>query len=241
MCCEVARVHGVSSRGATPLLQVSCSWIHDAYPDAKLYGSSRHHRKLPGLPWEPVLLDDPAVLSEFKEDLDLRIPAGTMSWLFQKFILFRLPYIIRTYAQSCALVLNEPGFAGVDFISSNEDIHFSSVVAFHKESKTIHVDDTFMFIPFPDVAKYFFLKQGTVQLHPTLAAALEPRKGAAEDFRKWMDSVFDEWKDVENLCAAHTGSLLSQDNTGESIQARLKWALFLVSPILWLHDLRYGK
>lgn len=57
-------------------LQVSCSWVHDAYPTAKLYGSSRHHEKLPSLPWETALLNDPAVLAEFKDDLDLRIPAG---------------------------------------------------------------------------------------------------------------------------------------------------------------------
>lgn len=131
--------------------------------------------------------------------------------------------------------------AGVDFISSNDSIHFSSVVAYHKESKSIHVDDTFMFIPFPDSARFFFFKQGTVQLHPTLAAALEPRKGASQDFRKWMNSVSEEWGDAENLCAAHTGNLLHQDNTGESIKSRLKWALLLVAPVLWLHDLRYGK
>jgi len=60
------------------VLQVSCSWVHDAYPSAKLYGSSRHHAKLPSLPWEPALLDDPAVLAGFKDDLDLRIPQGTV-------------------------------------------------------------------------------------------------------------------------------------------------------------------
>lgn len=129
----------------------------------------------------------------------------------------------------------------MDFISSNENIHFSSVVAYHKDSKTIHADDTFMFIPTPDIAQIFFIKQGTVQLHPTLGAALEPRKGASEDFRGWMRSVFDDWGEAENLCTAHTGNLLQVDNTGSSIKSRLKWALVLVSPVLWLHDFRYGK
>lgn len=98
-----------------------------------------------------------------------------------------------------------------------------------------------MFIPVPDMAKIFFIKQGTVQLHPTLAAALEPRQGASEDLRDWMQSVLNDWGDAENLCAAHTGDLLQPDNTGDSIKSRLQWALFMVSPILWLHDLRYGK
>lgn len=70
--CRVAFLHH-----RLVLLQVSCNWIHDAYPDAKLYGSSRHHEKLPNLPWQPALLDDPAVLAEFDDELDLRIPAGT--------------------------------------------------------------------------------------------------------------------------------------------------------------------
>lgn len=84
-------------------LQVFCQWAHEAYPGAKLYGSSRHTRKQPELPWQKALLDDPATLAEFKDDLDLRIPAG------------------------------------VDFISSNENVHFSSVVAYHPATQTIHV------------------------------------------------------------------------------------------------------
>ena len=59
--------------------------------------------------------------------------------------------------------------AGVDFISSNESVHFSSVLVFHPSTKTLHVDDTFMFIPTPAAAEFLNFKQGTVQLHPTLA------------------------------------------------------------------------
>jgi len=33
---------------------------------------------------------------------------------------------------------------GVDFISDDENVHFSSVLAYHRQSKTIHVDDTYM-------------------------------------------------------------------------------------------------
>ena len=60
---------------------------------------------------------------------------------------------------------------GVDFISSNESVHFSSVLAYHMASKTLHVDDTFMFIATPKAAEIFGFKEGTVQLHPTLAGA----------------------------------------------------------------------
>jgi hypothetical protein len=66
---------------------------------------------------------------------------------------------------------------GVDFISSNESIHFSSVLCYHKATKTVHVDDTFMFVPTPKAAEIIGFKEGTLQLHPTLAGA--PRAAAA--------------------------------------------------------------
>ena len=58
-----------------------------------------------------------------------------------------------------------------------------------------------MFIPLPTVAIVCFARDGTVQLHPTLAAALQPRKGASTDFGDWMHEVFADWKDAKNLCA----------------------------------------
>lgn len=184
-------------------MQVFCQWAHETYPKAKLYGSSRHVKKQPDLPWQKDILDDPKTCESFKEDLDLRIPAG------------------------------------VDFISTNESVHFSSVVAYHPASKTIHVDDTFMFIPLPAV--FCFAQEGTVQLHPTLGSALQPRKGASTDFEGWMKSVFTDWKDAKNLCTAHTGALLAEKNTGGSILKRLQWALTYSRATLWFHSLRYGK
>lgn len=182
-----------------------CKWAHEAYPAAKLYGSSRHAEKQPDLPWQKGLLDDPETREEFKDDLDLRIPAG------------------------------------VDFISDNENVHFSSVVAYHPDSKTIHVDDTFMFIPLPAIAIVCFAREGTVQLHPTLGSALQRRAGATTDFTDWMQGVFTDWKDAKNLCAAHTGALLDEHNKGSTILSRLEWALGYSRATLWFHTLRYGK
>jgi hypothetical protein len=185
--------------------QVSCGWAHEAYPKAKLYGTSRHVEKWQDLPWQKSVLDDKATLEEFSDDLDLRIPEG------------------------------------VDFISSNENVHFSSVVAYHPETKTIHSDDTFIFYPLPSAAIILCARQGTVQLHPTLGLALQPRHGAVTDFRSWMDGVCTDWAGAQNLVAAHTCMLLEKENSGGSIQSRLKWALAYANPILWFHSLRYGK
>lgn len=35
--------------------------------DAKLYGTARHHSKLPDLPWQGGYLEDPKVQAEFKD------------------------------------------------------------------------------------------------------------------------------------------------------------------------------
>ena len=128
---------------------------------------------------------------------------------------------------------------GVDFISANENVHFSSVLAFHMESQTCHVDDTFLFVPTPKVAEALGLKEGVVGLHPTLPLALEPRAGASEEFRTWMKDLVSSWE-IKNLAAAHSGLLLDKDNTGNSMTVRLNDALWAAEPILVAHDAIYG-
>ena len=64
---------------------------------------------------------------------------------------------------------------GVDFISSNENLHFSSVLAFHHASRTLHVDDTLFWNPLPLV--------GGLTFHPTLKSVLLRSPGAVSDFR----------------------------------------------------------
>ena len=115
--------------------------IRDRYPGAKLFGSSRHAEKLPDLPWQKALLDDPKTFAEFDEDVDLRIPAG------------------------------------VDFISSNESVHFSSVVAYHPATKTIHVRSHYVLcfakrlLRLHRICPYLY---PAVQLHPILPVRRSP-------------------------------------------------------------------
>jgi hypothetical protein len=128
---------------------------------------------------------------------------------------------------------------GVDFVSANDNIHFSSVLVMHHASHTIHVDDTFMYIRLPRLLRLFGMKD-SLGFHPTLSRALEKRAGAVADFRAWAGALIDDWRDVENLCAAHTGPLLASDNTGASIPERLKKALRKCEPRLRIHERRYG-
>lgn len=128
---------------------------------------------------------------------------------------------------------------GVDFISDDQNIHFSSVLLRHPASKTIHSDDTLMYLRLPGLLRMFGLGD-SVSFHPTLAKALEKRAGAAADFRKWANELNGRWADVENLCAAHTGALLAVNNRGGSIHARMVKALSKVEGALQSHEKRWG-
>lgn len=128
--------------------------------------------------------------------------------------------------------------AGVDFISSNEHLHFSSVLAYHRASKTIHSDDTLMYLRLPGLLG--MLKKPEVTFHMTLAKTLERRAGAAADFRAWAGQLAEQWGDAENLCAAHSAALLGRENQAESVADRILEALQKVESTLQSHEKKYG-
>ena len=133
----------------------------------------------------------------------------------------------------------ELGMSGVDFISANENVHFSSVLVLHRASKTIHVDDTLMYVRLPKAARLLGTTD-VMSFHPTLAKALEKRPGAAQDFRDWATDLAERWRDAQNLCAAHTATLMARKNKGASIHVRMLKALDKVSRTLKAHEGKYG-
>lgn len=128
---------------------------------------------------------------------------------------------------------------GVDFISSNESVHFSSVLVYHRASRTIHVDDTLMYLRLPRAARVLG-KTGVLSFHPALAQALERRSSASSDFRRWAEALIVRWENAENLCAAHTGTLTAAKNRGASINTRLVKALQKAGRTLDKHERKYG-
>lgn len=84
---------------------------------------------------------------------------------------------------------------GVDFIPSNEKLHFSSVLAIHRGTQTLHVDDTLSYLPLPGVRR--------LMLHPALGDVLQPRKGAAQEFRAWAAALVERCATVKRICTAH--------------------------------------
>lgn len=179
----------------------------EAFPSAKLYGTARHHTKLPTLAWEPTVVESPEFPTEFASN-------------FGKDFEFSVP-------------------EGVDFVPANENIHFSSVLAYHVPTKTVHSDDTFGSMSLPYLATWLGYKQHTVSLHPTLGSALQRRVGAAEDFRGWLKALLERWN-IVNLVTAHNSNYLQKDVESDpekmSINQLLAQSLESWEPTLQQHE-----
>ena len=149
-----------------PFHTLHCEWFHRAYPEAQLYGTARHLRKLPDLPWQDERCESGVLAERFGADFDFAIPEG------------------------------------VPLVCEDESVHFSSILALHRKSGTIHVDDTLVYL---DKGFPFSLLplNRRVDFHPTLGKALEPRAGAADEFREWAIALGVDWSDARRIAAAH--------------------------------------
>ena len=126
---------------------------------------------------------------------------------------------------------------GVELVPKNDKLHFSSVLALHRASRTLHVDDTLIYMRLPWPLRLF--TSDVTRLHPTLDAVLERRPDAAEDFRAWARELVEHARGVKNLCAAHSAVLLGRNNEGESIAARIEAAVRKAEATLKAHERKY--
>lgn len=178
-----------------PFHTLHCEWMAKAFPQAKLYGTQRHHEKFPGLKWE----------SETCE-------AGALDGLFGDALQFSVP-------------------KGVQMVCEDENVHFSSVLAYHAPSGTIFVDDTLCCLkaPFP---LSLLPVAGRLVFHPTLARALEPEPHAADAFREWAIGMAQDWADARRVATAHNATFeMAAGEFPEAIGA----ALGKVSKVLEKH------
>lgn len=183
-----------------PFHTLHCEWMHRAFPDAKLYGTARHHEKWPELPWESAHCEAGALPDLFGPDLEFSLPNGVM------------------------------------LVCEDEAVHFSSVLAYHPASGTIHVDDTFTYLdaPFP-LSILPMVKR--LDFHMTLAKALEPKAGAADEFHAWAVDIAVRWHEARRVAAAHNAILdLGHEEWPDLVGA----ALGRVSATLAKHRERYG-
>jgi hypothetical protein len=119
---------------------------------------------------------------------------------------------------------------GVDFISPNEKLHFSSVLAFHDASRTLHVDDTLIWNPLPLV--------GGLSFHPTLKSVLLRHPEATSEFRAWARELADRCESVDHLCTAHARPMPPASSMGTSVAELVRQALAGVEKILAAHERR---
>ena len=141
--------------------------FYKLYPHCKYYGTPRHLKIQPEIPWSDQLYSQES-LNQFSQlGVEMRIPDGS------------------------------------DYISPLPDNHFNNVFVFHKASKTIHNDDTFML--FPPSFFYKLIRLPTIMIHPSLTTTgLYPTKEAPWEFKSWVLKLCKDW-DFENLCSAHNG------------------------------------
>lgn len=59
-----------------PFHTLHCAALADLLPGVRLIGTRRHHAQLPDLPWQPGVIEDTAIQSEFAEDLQFSVPRG---------------------------------------------------------------------------------------------------------------------------------------------------------------------
>ena len=121
--------------------------------------------------------------------------------------------------------------AGVPLVCEDDGVHFSSIVALHRASGTIHVDDTFVYLRkgFPLSLLPF---TGRFGFHPTLAKALHPEARAADQFREWAITLGVEWADARRIAAAHN-AVLPLDR--KKLPDLIGEALGRVQPVLNAH------
>lgn len=127
---------------------------------------------------------------------------------------------------------------GVELIPADERLHFSSVLAIHRASRTLHVDDTLTYARLPRLLHP--IARDTMRFHPTLARVLEARPGAAAELRSWARELATRCRDVDHVCAAHVTALLGHANAGPSVAERIELALAKVEPTLRAHEAKHG-
>jgi hypothetical protein len=99
--------------------------------------------------------------------------------------------------------------AGAEFVNpmpagSN---HFSSVLVFHKLSKTVHCDDTLMYFDKPGKASRWIagFKENSMHFHPSMErSALYRTAEAPKQFLHWFAQLLFDW-DFQHLATAHKG------------------------------------
>ena len=125
---------------------------------------------------------------------------------------------------------------GVDFVCPDETVHVASVLARHRSSRILHVDDTLNVLKAPSLLRPLF-PAPRLRFHPMLRKALQKRAGAGADYAAWSREVASRWADTPIACAAH--SAIHRLKPG-GFEAEILAALAAVEDTLTSHDRAQG-
>ncbi|PRP76000.1 hypothetical protein PROFUN_01716 [Planoprotostelium fungivorum] len=96
---------------------------------------------------------------------------------------------------------------GTEFFAPSEHNHFSTIWAYHRDSKTIHVDDTLGYAQTVRFPLSMFLSPG-LSFHPMLSrGGIQPRAEAPNEFKTFIQTVMQDW-DFDNIATAHMGVMI---------------------------------
>lgn len=95
---------------------------------------------------------------------------------------------------------------GAEFVNPAEHNHLSCVFVFHPSSRTIHVDDTIVYIERSSCLLSFVgAKVGDMILTWNLAQCLYKTPEAPYQFKSFLQRILKDW-DFDNICTAHIGN-----------------------------------
>ena len=125
---------------------------------------------------------------------------------------------------------------GMPLVCDSESVHFSSILAYHRASGVIHVDDTLNFLDKGGPLALLPMNR-RLDFHPTLAQALDPRASAADEFREWAIALGIEWADARTIATAHNSV---RELEPEEFPKLIGEALGRVKPVLDRHRAKHG-
>lgn len=125
---------------------------------------------------------------------------------------------------------------GVILIPDDDRVHFSSILAFHPDSGTLHSDDTLSYVDAAHPVSLMPVK-GELVFHPALEPAMEPRAGAADAFQQWTIDMAADWRAAKRVATAHNAVFTVTDTPFPDL---IMAAMERVQPVLDKHRQQFG-
>lgn len=113
-------------------------------------------------------------------------------------------------------------------VPNDDNTHSNSIFAYHKPSKTVHVDDSLFYVESAVLSTLTRIRRKSLSLHVMYMKALIPAAHSGANLMNWytkkfigLDGAEPEWA-VRNVLCAHINNYLPVDKTDEEAAAEVK-------------------